>query len=200
MNTITAIVLAAGQSRRMGQPKMLLPWGGTTVLGQVASTLAAAELGEIVVVTGGARQAVEAEIARLAAKLPVRGIHNPGYAQEGMISSIQCGLRAMTPGRRAALVALGDQPQTREGAVRRIVAAFAKTGAALVVPSYRMQRGHPWLVSRALWPDLLALSPAQTGRDFLHAHTDQILYLPVEDDSILRDLDTPEDYERQRPT
>ncbi|NOY98655.1 MAG: nucleotidyltransferase family protein, partial [Chloroflexi bacterium] len=137
---------------------------------------------------------------RLAAKLPVRSVHNPGYAQEGMISSIQCGLRAMSPERRGALVALGDQPQVRERTVRRIVAAFVKPGAALVVPSYQMQRGHPWLVSRALWPDLLALSPTQTGRDFLNAHADQILYLPAEDDSILRDLDTPEDYERQRPT
>ena len=121
---ITAILLAAGESRRMGQPKMLLPWGETTVLGQVVSMFSAGlSLGinqridpesEILVVTGGARALVETEVARLAERYPLRIVYNPNYALGGMVSSIQAGLAALGPGIPAALIGLGDQPQVKE--------------------------------------------------------------------------------------
>ncbi len=199
MDDITAIVLAAGQSRRMGRPKMLLPWGKTTVLGQVIATLAAGGIGEILVVTGGARKAVEDEVRHLAERFPVQSIYNTAHAQGGMISSIQRGLRGVPPGRRAALIVLGDQPQVRARTVQRVCEAFARRGASLVVPSYRNRRGHPWLIARPLWEDLLTLRPPQTPRDFLNAHAGEIHYVIVEDEGILQDLDTPEDYRRARP-
>ena len=207
---ISALILAAGESRRMGQPKQLLPWGETTVLGQVVAMFAAGLSTdttpdkrvetdhEILIVTGGARELVEAEVARLAKQYPVRAVFNPKYAQGGMLSSIQAGLAALGAGQRAALIGLGDQPQVRKETVRHICAAFIQTESALVIPSYRDRRGHPWLVARPLWTEVLGLPTSTTPRHFLNSHTGQVKYVPA-GESILLDLDTPEDYNRQRP-
>lgn len=205
---ITAILLAAGESRRMGQPKMLLPWGGTTVLGQVVSMFSAglsSKTGpridpdnQIVVVTGGTRTLVEAEVARLAVRYPLRIVYNPNFALGGMVSSIQAGLAALGPGTRAALIGLGDQPQVLEKTVTDICSAFFQTESPIVIPSFQNHRGHPWLAEKSLWPELLALPPSASPRQFLDAHAARIKYVAA-DESILQDLDTPEDYHRQRP-
>ncbi len=187
-----------GQSRRMGRPKMLLPWGQTTVLGQVILTLQRAGLEEILVVSGGSR----AEVETIARSLGADTVYNDGYAQGGMISSIQVALRLLAarpahPVRvEAALICLGDQPQVQEETVRAVVERFRASGAPLVVPSYRMRRGHPWLVSRQLWDDLLGPEAPKTARQFLQHHASLIDYVIVETPSILADLDTPEDYQR----
>jgi molybdenum cofactor cytidylyltransferase len=195
---MAAIILAAGLSQRMGQPKMLLPWGETTVLGQVISTFSQTGVDEIIIVSGGAREAVEAEVARLAEKFPVRCIHNPAHESGGMLESLQCGLAALGPEAESTLIGLGDQPQLSLSAARKVVAAFESSGARLIVPSYNLRRGHPWLVQRRLWAELLALKAPQTLRDFLNAHAGEILYVET-DQTILKDLDTPEDYQRERP-
>jgi molybdenum cofactor cytidylyltransferase len=109
-NNISTILLAAGLSSRMGQPKLLLPWGGTTVLGQVVSTFAAVGIEEIIVVTGGVREQIEGLVAELAKDYPVRTVYNPAYARGEMLSSIQAGLSALNSQPRAALIGLGDQP------------------------------------------------------------------------------------------
>jgi molybdenum cofactor cytidylyltransferase len=205
---ITAILLAAGESRRMGQPKMLLPWGETTVLGQVIKMFSAGLIqrtklpidsdNQILVVTGGARSLVEAEVARLAEKYPLRIIYNPNYALGGMLSSIQAGLLALEPGAQAALIGLGDQPQVREETVKHICAAYLQTGSPIVIPSFQSHRGHPWLAARSLWPEIMALPSSTSPRQFLDTHAGKIEYVTA-DESILQDLDTLEDYNRQRP-
>ena len=201
---IAAILLAAGESRRMGQPKLLMPWGETSVLGQVVAMFAAglstdsSTNYEILVVTGGARALVEAEVARLALQYPLRVVYNPEYVLGGMLSSIKAGLLALGQETRAALIGLGDQPQVREETVRHICTAFFQTESPIVIPSFRGRRGHPWLATKPLWPELLALPSSTTPRQFLDAHSEQIEYV-VADESILQDLDTPEDYNCQRP-
>ena len=195
---ISGLLLAAGESRRMGQPKLVLPWGTTTVLGQAVRTFAAAGLPEILVVTGGARAEVEAKIAELAGGSPVRAVFNRDHASGGMLSSIQCGLRALGSQCHAALIGLGDQPQVRVETVRSICEAFLQGSQLLVVPSCDGRRGHPWLVARPLWNEILALPAAATARQFIAAHTGEVEYVPA-DASILQDLDTPEDYAARRP-
>jgi molybdenum cofactor cytidylyltransferase len=205
---ITAILLAAGESRRMGQPKMLLPWGETTVLGQVVRMFSAGLSEEtdgpihpdfeILVVIGGARLIVEAELERLAGQYPLQIIYNSNYALGGMVSSIQAGLSALGPETHAALIGLGDQPQVRAETVSKICTAFTQTGSPLIIPSFQNRRGHPWLAGRNLWPEILALPPSTSSRQFLDAHAGQIEYITA-DESILQDLDTPEDYHRQKP-
>lgn len=197
-NNISAILLAAGLSSRMGQPKLLLPWGGTTVLGQVVSTFSVAGMKEIIVVTGGAREQIEILMAELAKDFPVRTVYNPAYARGEMLSSIQSGLAALDSQPRAALICLGDQPQVREETVRLICAAFVQTKSPLVIPSFQNRRGHPWLAARPLWPKILALPASTTPRQFLNTYAGQVEYVAT-DESILQDLDTPEDYARQRP-
>ena len=197
-NNISVILLAAGLSSRMGRPKLLLPWGGTTVLGQVVSTFAAAGMEAIVVVTGGAREDVERLAAGLATNYPVRTVYNPEFARGEMLSSIQAGLAALDSQTSAALIGLGDQPQVREETVRCICATFIRTRSPLVIPSFQNRRGHPWLAARSIWPKILALPISTTPRQFLNNYAGQVEYVAA-DESILQDLDTPEDYARQRP-
>lgn len=194
----------------MGQPKMLLPWGKTTVLGQVIETMAEALIednpkpgdfgvrGEIVVVTGGAREKVEGLAGQLAGSLPARCVFNPEHEAGEMLSSLQRGLAALGPEVESALVGLGDQPQVSLEAARKVVRAFDHTQARLIIPSFNKRRGHPWLVERSLWPEILALRPPQTLRDFLNAHAGEIIYVET-DGSVLKDLDTPEEYLREKP-
>jgi molybdenum cofactor cytidylyltransferase len=195
MLTIAAVVLAAGLSRRMGRPKMVLPWGETTVIGQVVTVLATAGVADILVVVGGARQRVESALSGL----PARLVYNPRYSEDQMAFSLQAGLSSLAGNVDAALVALGDQPQIQTHVVQAIVDAYRETRASLVIPSYRMRRGHPWMIARPLWEQVLALRPPETLREVLNAHADQIHYLTVDNDSVLRDLDTPSDYDRERP-
>ena len=192
---IGAIVLAAGMSRRMGQPKMLMPWGDETVLGHVLSVLQAADLEDIVVITGAAREAVESDITQ---RRNVRAAFNPNHDRAEMLGSIQVGLGAQRPAARAALVCLGDQPQVLESSVRRVCAAFLEYAAPLVVPSFERRRGHPWLMARPMWAEFSALRPPQTARDFLGLYSAQIRYVELETPTILQDLDTPDDLKPQR--
>jgi molybdenum cofactor cytidylyltransferase len=193
---IAAIVLAAGLSHRMGRFKLTLPWGETTVVGQVVATLAAADLAQIVVVTGHRAAEVEAALAGTRA----RPAHNPAYATGEMLSSIQAGLRALqqgtlTPARLspAALLGLGDQPQMEAATVRAVLAAGAKDDwQRIVIPSYRMRAGHPILLPAWLWPEILDC--ASTLRDVMALHRERTHYLDVDTPTVLADLDTPEDY------
>jgi molybdenum cofactor cytidylyltransferase len=199
---ISAIVLAAGRSKRMGQPKMLLPWGETTVLGQVIETLKRTSIDQVIVVTGGYRSQVEG----LADSYRVQTIHNDGYENGEMLSSLQCGLREIheslgneSPSSDAVLICLGDQPRIQAEIVQMIVDHYVKTGADIIIPSYKNRRGHPWLVAKTHWEEILHLEAPQTLRDFLDRHSSAISYINVDDSSIVSDVDTYEDYLKSRP-
>lgn len=197
---ITAIILAAGKSTRMGSPKMLLPWGDTTILEHIISVFANAGVDDILVVTGGAHELVKVVIQECQKKYPVQSVYNQDYMAGNMLSSIQCGLRQLTDTNTGvAMIGLGDQPQIQERSVRLLCAAYLQTQSPLVVPSFQMRRGHPWLVARSLWDELLELNQAQTPRDFLNTHAKDIFYVDMDTPSILADLDTPEDYRTSRP-
>lgn len=195
--TIAAIVLAAGRSQRMGRPKMVLPWGNRTVIGQVVQTLLNCAVNPILVVTGADREAVEAALKGL----PVETAYNEKFANGEMLVSLQTGLQALIEREgeiEAALIVLGDQPQMEQATVEQMIASYRKEGSRLSAPSYQRRRGHPWLVERSLWPEMLSLTSPHTLRDFMKAHEDEIHYLPGANDSILKDLDTPADYTREQ--
>ncbi len=192
---IAGIVLAAGASRRMGQPKLVLPWGQTTVIGRVVSVLHQAGIAPIIVVTGAHRHQVEKALEGFSVML----VYNPWHFQDEMVLSLQVGMRALPQEADGLAIALGDQPQIHTALVRHLMEAFRQSGKPILVPSFRMRRGHPWLVHRSLWHDLLHLQPPQNLRDFLNSHAQDIDYLHVEDEAVLSDLDTPQDYARQKP-
>jgi molybdenum cofactor cytidylyltransferase len=192
---ISAIILAAGKSQRMGQPKMLLPWGDTTVLGQVVVTFNKSGITDIIIVTGGDRDVVEAEVAGLAEQLPVRAVYNPYFEKGGMMLSIQTGLAVMTPDCKAGLIGLGDQPQMEEKTLKDILTIYEETGAGIIVPSHENRRGHPVLVDAIHLPELLNFDPQSSLRNFMNAHQNEICYIEA-NASVLQDLDTPQDYQR----
>ncbi|MFQ5855328.1 MAG: NTP transferase domain-containing protein [Anaerolineae bacterium] len=190
---VSAIVVAAGLATRMGEPKQLLPYGKHTVIEQIVSVLLKCPLGEVVVVTGHERQAIEDRLAAW----PVRPVFNPNYHHGEMLSSIQCGLSVLGPEVHAALIVLGDQPQLEAGVVRRVVEAYQEIQRGLIIPSFHMRRGHPILIDRGFWQEILALDSDRTLRDVIDTHADEIHYVAVETDSVLRDIDTPEEYQRE---
>ncbi|HLO17874.1 MAG TPA: nucleotidyltransferase family protein [Anaerolineales bacterium] len=192
---ISAIILAAGESKRMGQPKMLLPWGKLTVIEHVITTFLHAGIENLIVVTGGAREKVEKTIEQY----PVQIIHNEDYANGEMLSSLQRGMKALSHQVQATLIGLGDQPQVQEGSVRLICKTYRASESRLIVPSFQMKRGHPWLVARPLWQELLEMKTPESPRDFLNRHADEIHYVNVDTPSILTDLDTPQDYQKSHP-
>jgi molybdenum cofactor cytidylyltransferase len=164
-------------------------------LTHVISVFQDAGVEDILVVTGGAREQVES----LVAGTGVRTVHNKKYFSGEMLSSLQCGIQALRRQTEAILIGLGDQPQVQEGSVWRVCEAFRESMSNLVVPSYQMRRGHPWLAAHPLWDELLKLKAPMSPRDFLNVHQAEIQYVNVDDPGILADLDTPEDYLRFKP-
>ncbi|MHB0987768.1 MAG: nucleotidyltransferase family protein [Bellilinea sp.] len=194
MVKVAAIVLAAGASRRMRQAKMTLAYKGSTVLGTVLTTLHSAGIDPLIVVIGGAKDGVEMALSEL--PFGVIRAYNPEYEHTEMLDSLQIGMQRLPDETDAFLIVLGDQPQIQGEVVQTILQEYTKTGNSLIIPSYRMRRGHPWLVGSAYRAGLRDLQPGQTMRDFIQQYQDQIHYLVVDTPSILEDMDTPEDYQR----
>jgi molybdenum cofactor cytidylyltransferase len=191
---ISAIVLAAGLSTRMERLKQLLPYGEHTVVEQVVSALLASPVDEVLVVTGHERAAVEATLARWA----VGTVYNPDYAAGEMLSSVQAGLRALSPESQAALLAVGDMPAIESDVVAQLVQAYHGAGDDFVyIPSYRMRAGHPVLVPRPFWSAIMSLAKDDNLRSVLRAEGTHVQWVVVDTPSVLRDMDTPADYRRE---
>ncbi|GAB4541747.1 MAG: hypothetical protein Kow0063_32920 [Anaerolineae bacterium] len=190
---ISAIVLAAGLSTRMKEPKQLLPYREHTVVEQVVSVLLASRIDEVLVVTGHERDAVEGVLA----KWPVKLVFNPDYAEGEMLSSVQVGLRAASAASQAALLAVGDMPAIEEEVVTRLIQAYYAAGDDRVyIPSFQMRAGHPVLVPRSYWGAILSLPRGDNLRSVLRAETTRVEWVLVDTPSVLQDLDTPDDYRR----
>ena len=196
--TICAVILAAGQSRRMGAQKLLLPFDGRTVIGRIAGEILRSPVARTFVVVGadGARVAAALETERVSRKEAFSFITNP--APEGdMLSSVRCGLRALPPECEAILVALGDQPSITAELVTRIVHAFGASGHGIVVPVYAGKRGHPILFSARYSEEVLIRHDDLGLRGLLRAHPEDVLELPADSASVLSDMDYPQDYLRE---
>jgi molybdenum cofactor cytidylyltransferase len=191
---IGAIVLAGGLSSRMGQPKVLMNWDNRPIINAICDKLRRARVEETIVVTGHRSSEVRAAVA----KEGVMVTHNPQYARGDMLSSLQAGLRAMPPDAAAALVCLGDQPQLDVRLIYDVITNYCEGRGLIVAPSYQMRRGHPILIDRSLWPELLDLPIGAAPRDVINTHAAETAYVAYKDDSILRDIDTPDDYARER--
>jgi molybdenum cofactor cytidylyltransferase len=124
--------------------------------------------------------------------------HNPDYAAGEMLSSLQIGLTAaLNQNAAGALIVLGDQPSMRQKTIRSILDAYAEGRGTIIAPSHHMRRGHPILIDCMYWQELLDLPPGSAPRDVINRHADQIGYVEA-DDSVLRDIDTPEAYAEER--
>jgi molybdenum cofactor cytidylyltransferase len=186
---IWAVVLAAGESRRMGTQKLLLPFGNTTVVAAVVRSARASRAGRTLVVLGADRAAVRLELEPSGVEFAV----NEDY-QLGMLSSVQAGFRALPADAAAAVVMLGDQPFLPSRVIDAVIGAFEEHGRGIVIPAFQGRRGHPVLIDLKYRGEVLSLDPADGLRRLMRAHPGDILEVDAGDANILRDLDTPEDY------
>ena len=192
MTTVSAVVLAAGLSSRMGGPhKLLLDVGGEPMLRRVLRCVLGLDPAEVVVVTGHRAEDVAAALGGL----PVRLVHNPGYA-EGQPGSVLTGVRALTVPCQAMMIVLGDQPLLTPAALARLIAAFrtAPEGRSILVPTSGGERGNPVLFAARHIPEIQAGQMKIGQGRLIEAYPDQVALIEMEDDAFVQDCDTPDDY------
>jgi molybdenum cofactor cytidylyltransferase len=187
--TIAAVLLAAGRSRRMGAFKPLLPFGGVCVAEACVSALRAGGAGEVVVVVGHRGAELRAALARAGVRFAVNE-----EAGSEMGVSLARGVEALTAGAGAVLVALVDQPAVPPAEIRKLIEERRRTGARLVLPEWRGRGGHPVLIDLAFREELLSLPPEKGLRALFDAHRAEVLRVPAASPYVARDMDTWDDY------
>ena len=187
--TVAAILLAAGQSRRMGTCKQLLPLAGTTVIGRCLETLQAGGVGKIVVVVSPRGTDVAAQAGRFA------GVNVAVNTQEGsdMASSVRCGRDALPAGLQSVIVAPGDIPLVQPATVQALISTAVHNPSCIIIPTHAGRRGHPLLLPCIILDELAG---SLTLRDVVRSDPGRVIELDVPDAGILLDMDTPEDYRR----
>jgi molybdenum cofactor cytidylyltransferase len=188
---IWAVVLAAGESLRMGTPKMLLPFGDETIIETVVGTLVRSRVDRVLVVLGSGRD----KIAPLLAGKDVKTVVNRRY-REGMLSSVQEGFQTIPHEAEAALVCLGDQPLIPVSVIDLMIGCYKKSGKGIILPVYDKKRGHPILIDSKYKDEVLALDPAIGLRALTRRHPQDVQEVEVDTAYILKDIDYPEDYRR----
>ena len=187
---ITAIILAAGASRRMGTQKLLLPFAGKTVIEHVIDQVNAAGITDVVVVVGA-----DQSVGDVVKHSDVRVIVNAS-PDDGMLSSIRCGLRAIPDTADAVMVVLGDQPSISAGLLHAMLAAWEVSPRRMLVPTFQGKRGHPLMFSLDYRAEVLARYDEGGLRGLLRHHEGDVLDMPA-DASVLADMDDLVDYRRE---
>jgi len=192
---LSAIVLAAGEAKRFGRCKQLMPLGGKTLLDHVLGTLRQSKIEDVVVVLGAyadeIREQVHFENERL--------VSNPDYAG-GMSTSIQAGLRALPATTDAVMIVLADQPFVTAATLDTLAAEYERTRASVVLPTYNGFRGNPVIVDRALFAEMMNLRGDIGCRSIFGDHAQSIVKVAVEDPGVVTDIDTQQDLDRGVPT
>jgi molybdenum cofactor cytidylyltransferase len=188
---ISGILLAAGLSSRMGEPKQLLPFGESTIVETVVDSMLGAKFNEVIVVVGHCGAQVRAQLGTR----PVRIVFNSDY-REGMLTSAQTGIRTLQ-GNEAFALMLVDQPFITSDLIDQVVSAYTQTNKGIALPSYNYKRGHPVIFHQRYAREILALDAESGGvRTLFKKYGDDIYYVTVDTDRVLRDIDYREDYER----
>jgi CTP:molybdopterin cytidylyltransferase MocA len=188
---IAAIVLAAGASSRIGRPKALLPLGGTTCIGLVLGACRDAGIAPIHVVVGASGGPVS-----VAASGPDVAIVWNDLHPAGQLSSFQTGIRSLPRGIEGVVAFPVDYPLVRALTLRCLVGAFRseREGKTLFLPTHSGARGHPYLAATSVLPEYLVLPPGSMGRSVVLSDPERVREVPVGDEGILLDLDTPADF------
>jgi molybdenum cofactor cytidylyltransferase len=174
----------------MGSFKQLLTLGGKTFVECCVDNLLASRIGELIVVTGHRDDDVRAALAGR----DVRFAHNANY-QDGMASSIKCGLEEVSDKATACLIALVDQPEIGTDIFNNVIEAYRKESPLIVVPTYRGKRGHPVVLDLKLRNEILGMDPRLGLREIVSSHRQQTCLVETAV-AILLDFDTPDDYRR----
>ena len=188
---ISAVILSAGESSRMGRPKALLPIDGQTFIEKIVGALKDAQVGKMLVILGHHAE----EMRRRIEHLPVEILVNPDY-KLGQLSSLQVAVRHLEPDADCdgMLVHLVDHPYIDANLVKVMIERFYDGGKVIVVPRYGAKRGHPVIFSRKLFGELLAAPMDQGAKAVVNAHRDDTLEIDTQDSGVTVDIDTPELY------
>jgi molybdenum cofactor cytidylyltransferase len=187
---IVAVVLAAGESSRMGRPKALLRVDGQTFIERIVAALQASRVGKVLLILGHNADAIKAEIRHL----PVNVVVNEDYAR-GQLSSLVTAIQALQREKvDGILVHLVDHPFLDSGLVNRMIDRFYESKKLIVLPCYKGQRGHPVLFSSELFPELLSAPLDRGAKGVVRAHRGDTLEVETEDEGVILDIDTPEEY------
>jgi len=191
---IAAVVLAAGESSRMGRPKALLPIDGVRFIEKIVSSFQSTKVGKILVVLGHNAEEMRQKIA----DLPVLIVVNNEY-KKGQMSSLVAAIRDIQSRQSSAeldgiLVHLVDHPYVNPILVDVMIDRFYESKKLIVVPRYHGRRGHPVIFSRSLFSELLNAALDQGAKAVVHAHQKDTLEIDTEDEGVTIDIDTPEEY------
>jgi molybdenum cofactor cytidylyltransferase len=185
---VEGVLLAAGESRRMGFPKPLLPINGKTYIAHLCDVLLA-ELPQLLVVIGAHAERVRPAIPR-SPQLTV--IENPNYAL-GQLSSLKAAIAAVDPRAQAILVHLSDQPLIRPTTIAVLLKTYASTNKPIIVACYQGKRGHPVIFRRSVFGELLHAPDAQGARIVVAKSAQRVACVQIDDPGITTDLDSPDD-------
>jgi molybdenum cofactor cytidylyltransferase len=187
---IAAVLLAAGESSRMGQPKQLLQWRGRPLIEHAARTAVEAGLRPVVVVIGS-----RADDMRAAIRSPVTIVENARWA-EGMSTSLQAGLQALPDDVDAAIMLLVDQPRIGAGHLRAVIEAYRESGMPIVGSAFQGRRASPTLFDRSLFADLMRIVGDEGGRSIVRANPQRLFLVEAGDALTLQDIDSIEDWQQ----
>lgn len=190
---ISAIILAAGRSKRMGEPKQLLPLTQGTILEQTVDNYLNSNASEVVVVVGHRAP----EMISLLTNRPVKVAINPDY-HEGMSTSIITGLKSTSSKAGGFMLALADQPFVSSQTISCLIEAFRNNKKGIVIPVYQGKRGHPVIFASKYKAELIKLKGDIGGRQIPARHHDDILEITVDCNSVIIDIDTMDNYESEK--
>ena len=186
---IVGIILAAGESKRMGTPKQLLPWGKKIILQQVIDNAEAARLDKILLILGSNADDIKTKI-NISPKTTI--VINENY-KEGMSSSVICGVKNAPAKADAYLLLLGDQPFTSTEIINKVIDCYLSSKSGIVRPIYQGKHGHPIIFNVKYKQELLSIAEGG-AKIVLTNHLNDLFELPLAAPEILNDIDTPEDY------
>ncbi len=183
---VSAILLAAGRSSRMGKLKQLMPLGENTILEQTLDNLLGSKVIEVIVVLGHKAE----EITKRLSGRPVKLVVNPLY-RKGMGTSIAAGLKFVDSQAQAVMLVLGDQPYVDSPTINRLIDAFGTNKKGIIIPTHKKQRGHPLIFDRKYQAQLHNLSGDIGGREIIRQNPEDVLEVPVKCEGVVIDIDTP---------
>lgn len=186
---VSAILLAAGEAKRMGRLKQTLPLGKTTIVEQTIDNLLNSNANEVIIVLGHKAEEIRKRVAHRQVKIAL----NPHYRQ-GMSTSIIAGLNLVDEQAQAVMLALADQPFIDSQTTNRLIDEFNDHSKGIVVPSYQGQRGHPVIFAIKYKKEMFALKGDIGAREIIERHPDDILEVAVSSPGINIDIDTADDY------
>lgn len=192
---VSCIVLAAGKSTRMGRQKLLLRYDGKPMIRSIVEKTISSNASPTIVVIGSHKEEVKNELTDCSVLLS----ENERF-EEGMLSSVQTGFSAVPPESEGVLVLLGDQPMVSETVINRLISVFQKTAKGLIIPTFNGKRGHPVLISSKYKQSINSLNPEMGLRELFLKNSRDILEIEVQTEDVLKDIDTPEDYQRETYT